>query len=131
MEATMTHPAATLDAHERAIVLKSIQEVCAHMSWHLHAAHVRSNHVHIVVTSRCPPEAVMARLKAYASRALNHTFGTRPRRWTRHGSTRYLRNEISLAAAIEYVVKGHGITMSVYATTTDPEPEHERRGDQT
>ena len=35
----------------------------------------------------------------------------RERFWTDHGSTRYLWNEMSLKAAVEYVLKGQGSKM--------------------
>src|SRR5687767_1217114 len=38
-----------LDATRREIVLRSLQEVCFFRHWRLIAAHVRTNHVHVVV----------------------------------------------------------------------------------
>ena len=42
--------------------------------WTLDAVHVRSNHVHIVVTAPGPPERVMNDFKTAASRRLNKAF---------------------------------------------------------
>ena len=47
-----------LDEPQRAVVLRTIREVTAHRGWKLWAAHVRSNHVHVVVTADCRPEKV-------------------------------------------------------------------------
>src|SRR5689334_1525085 len=62
-----------LDAEGREIVLLAIREHCRFRGWELIAAHVRSNHVHVVVgcEDEVKPERVMNELKAYASRALN------------------------------------------------------------
>src|SRR5258708_3361744 len=88
----MTQKPYALDAYKREAVLLSICEVCASKSWDLLAAHVRSNHVHVVVSSTEKPDKVMNACKAYASRRLNQCALDEPdcRRWTRHGSTRYL-----------------------------------------
>src|ERR1700733_9375120 len=53
------------------VVLKSLREACSCRGWTLLAAHVRTNHVHVVTTANCKPEQVMTALKAYGSRALN------------------------------------------------------------
>jgi REP element-mobilizing transposase RayT len=52
-------------------VLRSIKEVCCFRDWTLLAAHVRTNHLHAVVTADCIPEQVMIAFKAYSSRELN------------------------------------------------------------
>ncbi|MGH2524913.1 MAG: transposase, partial [Anaerolineales bacterium] len=67
----MDQPPYELDRQRREVVLKTIQEVCAHRGWSLLAAHVRSNHVHVVVQAVAKPEKVMNDFKAYASRRLN------------------------------------------------------------
>ncbi len=76
-----------LDERARTLVLHAIQEVCVHRGWNLLAAHVRTNHVHVVVESEARPEKVMNDFKSYASRALNiaETDKSR-RRWAHHGS---------------------------------------------
>jgi len=53
------------------------------------AAHVRTNHVHLVVAGEARPERVMNDLKSYAS-----------------------RDDVS--GAIQYVVEGQGEAMAVY-----------------
>ena len=58
-------PPYRLDADRRAAVLSTVAEVAAHRRWQLWAAHVRTNHVHVVLTARDKPEKVMSDLKAY------------------------------------------------------------------
>src|SRR5580700_5644153 len=74
-----------LDATRRQLVLRSLQEVCSCRGWKLLAAHVRTNHVHLVAKAACKPEPVLNALKAYSSRALNHLALDSPnwRRWAR------------------------------------------------
>jgi REP element-mobilizing transposase RayT len=112
----MDQPPYALDQDRRAIVLESLREVCRFRQWILHAAHVRSAHVHAVVEAEDRPERVMNDFKAYASRLLNHAKLDDPdrRRWTRHGSTRWLWDEESVSAAIRYVVDGQGEAMAVF-----------------
>jgi REP element-mobilizing transposase RayT len=105
-----------LDKSRRDAVLQAIHEVCAHRGWILLAAHVRSTHVHTVVDAEATPERVMADFKAYASRRLNRPDLDQPgrKRWTRHGSARWLWNPEHIAAAVEYVVDEQGSVMSVF-----------------
>lgn len=103
-----------LDGPRQALVLQTIQEVAAHRHWRLWAAHVRTNHVHIVITAPSRPEKVMSDLKAWISRKLREAFQEPPDRdrWTQHGSTRWLNTHESLLAAIEYVVEEQGTPMA-------------------
>jgi REP element-mobilizing transposase RayT len=98
----MVQPSYEMDAQRRRIVLEAICNVCAFRGWNLHAVYVRARHVHVVVTGAQTPERMMNDFKAYASRALNKAGLDNPerKRWTRHGSTRYINNESYLAAAI-------------------------------
>ena len=101
-----------LDRTQRQIVLRAIQQHCAHRDWRLLAAHVRSTHVHIVVAA----ERILTEFKAYTSRALSRS-GLEERsrkRWTHHGSTRYLWQPKHVAAAVEYVVYGQGEAMALW-----------------
>jgi REP element-mobilizing transposase RayT len=96
----------------RAVVDAAIREVIRYRDWRLGALNVRSTHVHVVVSARCPPEKVMNDFKAYGTRALrreklveDHT-----RTWSFHGSTRYLNTEESVAAARHYTLHEQGDT---------------------
>jgi REP element-mobilizing transposase RayT len=106
----------TLDEARRKVVLESILQVCGHRGWLLIAAHIRTNHVHLVLDAEKAPEAVLNCLKAYASRALGEA-GMEPpevRRWSRHGSTRYLWNPGQIDAAVGYVASGQGEPLELY-----------------
>jgi hypothetical protein len=85
----MDQPPYYLNDDRRLIVLTAIREVCQYRNWNLHAAHVRTNHVHAVVETETRPELAMNTFKSYASRALNSLAGDEPdrKRWARHGST--------------------------------------------
>ena len=106
-----------LDQPSRAVVLESIRETCLHRGWTLLAAHVRTNHVHVVVEAPVRPERVMNALKSHASRSLNRLASSEPdrKRWARHGSTRWLFKDEEVRQAIQYVVEGQGEPMAVFA----------------
>ena len=105
-----------LDRPRREVVLQAIREVCSHRAWNLFAAHVRSRHAHFVVSAQVPPERVLNDVKAYASRSLNRTGldSDASRRWSRHGSTRYLWKPEQVGAAIHYVVREQGKPLAVW-----------------
>jgi REP element-mobilizing transposase RayT len=105
-----------LDVGSRRAVLEAIREVCAHREWTLLAAHVRTNHVHVVVEADTQPEKAMNAFKSYASRRLKQTGAEVPdrKRWARHGSTRWLFSRDEVAAAIRYVVDSQGERMAVF-----------------
>ncbi len=105
-----------LDNLRRTIVLNAIKKVCIYRQWTLLAAHVRTNHVHIVCHAIVEPEKIMNTLKAYASRDLNRVNLDKGRhhRWTRHGSTQYLWKEEDIEATIQYVVHEQGTTMALF-----------------
>ena len=105
-----------LDEPRRAVVLKTVREVAKYRGWKLWAVHVRTTHVHVIVTAADTPEKVMADLKAWASRQLREAFAESADRdrWTQHGSTRWVDTEDSLAAAITYVIEEQGEPMACY-----------------
>jgi REP element-mobilizing transposase RayT len=117
----MRDPAYLLDSRRRRVKLETILEVCQHRGWKPWAAHVRTTHVHTVATADAPPEKVMADLKAYASRRLKERLNESAdaKRWTRHGSTRYLWTEEGLHECVHYVVEGQGEPMDVYQAPGD------------
>ena len=96
--------------------MRAICEFARRKNWSLHAVHVRSNHVHVVVSADGPAERAMNDLKTAASRRLNRAFTAerdRPR-WTRHGSTRYLWSEAEVAYKVDYVLSSQGDPMDRY-----------------
>jgi len=100
-----------LDERAREVVRKAIVDHCAHRGWVVLAINVRTNHVHVVVVApEHRPEVVMGQLKAWATRRLREaelrTAGERV--WAREGSTRYLYDDVAVAAAVDYVVNRQG-----------------------
>jgi REP element-mobilizing transposase RayT len=100
----MTEEPVLLSEAQRALVEATIRDHCALRQWHLHAVNVRSNHVHVVVSASLPPEQVMNQFKAWCSRRLSEQFGRRKTWWTRHGSTKWINEEVYLHNAIRYVL---------------------------
>ena len=105
-----------LDRDSRAAVLGALREVCRQRGWSLLAAHVRTNHVHVVVEAEVRPEKVMNDFKPYASRGLNRLgrHGSDRKPWARHGSTRWLWKDQDVQDAIRYVVEEQGEPMAVF-----------------
>jgi REP element-mobilizing transposase RayT len=112
----MNQPSYYMDSIRRDAVLASLLESCSERRWTLLAAHVRTNHIHIVVEADARPERVMNDLKSYASRCLNRMGLDEPsrKRWARHGSTRWLWKQENVSAAIRYVVDDQGDLMAVF-----------------
>lgn len=98
------------NAAARKAIEDSIKEVCKFRDYLLLAVNVRSNHVHIVVTTTCKPEVAMNGFKSYATRRLRKEtlFTADEKIWSRHGSTRYLWMENHIESAIDYVLYGQG-----------------------
>jgi REP element-mobilizing transposase RayT len=108
----------TLDQPRREAVLHALAERCTNRGWSLLAAHVRTNHVHIVIAAEVAPERIMNDLKSYASRYLNRLGIDAPdrKRWTRHGSTRWLNKREEVSGAIRYVAEKQGEPMAVFVS---------------
>jgi REP element-mobilizing transposase RayT len=112
----MKQPPYHMDAVRRALVLEAIQEICLQRHWELIAAHVRSTHVHCVVSAAIKSRLLMNAIKAHCSRKLNES-GIEPgrsRRWTRGGSKRGLWTEQSIEDAVIYVLDKQGEPMEVF-----------------
>ena len=114
----MKSPPYSLDARRRSVVLAAI---CRHVglsSWPLYAAHVRTTHVHIVLASTVSPEQVMNELKAYSTRALKEAepADDTGKRWTRHGSTRWLNTDEAIRNAVQYAAFEQGRVMSLFVS---------------
>jgi REP element-mobilizing transposase RayT len=110
MRSRMKRDPVELTAARRTAVETAIRETCDIRGWVLRAINVRTNHVHSVVTANRKPELVMNAFKANATTMMIKYSvwqrGLKP--WSRHGSTRYLWNEKSVARAIDYVIHGQG-----------------------
>jgi hypothetical protein len=96
--------------------LEAILGVCKNRGWFPHGIHVRTTHIHAVVSGGASAERMLSDFKAYATQALRSTRSGNQRRhyWTHHGSTRYIWNEVSLNAAIDYVLNQQGTLMAHY-----------------
>jgi len=112
----LLQPAYLLDRDRRCIVLRSLRETCLHRGWTLLAAHVRTNHVHVVMEADRSAEQVLTTLKAYASRALNRAGldGPERRRWARHGTPAIFGPSMPCPAAGCYVLSGQGEPMEFW-----------------
>ncbi|HYE61877.1 MAG TPA: transposase [Phycisphaerales bacterium] len=103
--AELKHPPIELCAERRYVVHHTIEEVCAYRKWILKVHHVRSTHVHVVVSAGTTPERVMNDLKGYSTRRMREVgvYAMDISPWSYHGSTRYIDSEESLVRAIKYV----------------------------
>jgi REP element-mobilizing transposase RayT len=101
-----------LDRKLREAIDCAIIETCELRKWKLHAANVRTNHVHVVVSAGCHPEVVLRALKANATRKMRDVGWTSNETpWARKGSKRWLWTYNQLQAAIAYVVDGQGVPL--------------------
>ena len=100
-----------LNALQRSLVETAIRETCEIRKWNLKAVNVRTNHVHVVVSigSKKPGLALNA-LKANATTGMRQKDCWESDRspWSKRGSKRFLWNEKSVAAAVDYVINGQG-----------------------
>lgn len=107
-------PIVSLDPAARARVLDAIRQVCRYRQWELRAAHVRTQHVHAVVSAADDPDRVMRDFKAWSTRALRAAshpvaFGSV---WARGGSSVPLWNEREVTDAAIYVYERQGEPMA-------------------
>jgi REP element-mobilizing transposase RayT len=110
MNTQRKHETPVLDAQSRRVVESALREVCTVRGWTLHAASVRTNHVHVVVSAKAAPEKVITDMKARATFLLRRqkVFPSDIIIWARHASARYLNDQIALQDACRYVVEGQG-----------------------
>ena len=82
----------------------------------LHAAHVRTRHVHSIVSGDEEPDEMIRRLKSKASKALNRRGldDGRRKRWARGGSKPHLWTAKQFWDAMDYVLLQQGRPMAVY-----------------
>lgn len=115
----MDQPAYVLNEDERRVVLNALVQLAREKDWHLHAAHVRTNHVHLVISADRDPGRLMSDLKARATRDLARSgFGdSSRRRWTRHGSTQHLFDESTIDEKVHYTLHMQGKPMAYYDGT--------------
>ena len=106
---------------ERAVIPGVIAEVCRWRAWRLHAAHVRSNHVHVVVGAGAPPSKITGDLKAWATRHLVRAAlrADGARVWARAFGARHLWQADAIDGACFYVLHEQG---EIVAGTVWPAP---------
>jgi REP element-mobilizing transposase RayT len=119
---TMVQSPYVMDAPRREVVRDAIVEFAKERSWRLWALHVRTNHVHTVITADREAGRLMSDLKARASRDLTLAgLDERDRRrWTRHGSTLHLFEWSKVQEKIDYTLHGQGAPMALYDGTKEP-----------
>ena len=111
----LKHPKVLLSQRHRQIVLDTILKHCSMRRWRLFAAHVRTNHVHVLVsTATADIQKVARELKAWATRKLREDGCEWSRIWTDGGSTRYIYSIEKLNEKVKYVVFEQGDMMEHY-----------------
>ena len=129
---TMAQPPYVMDAPQREIVKDAIVSLANEKQWPLLAAHVRSNHVHAVISADRDPARLMSDLKSRASRDLTRAGfdDANRRRWTRHGSTLHLFTPQQVQLKIHYTLHQQGPPMSTYPPANEsphiPPPKEPR-----
>jgi REP element-mobilizing transposase RayT len=120
-----------LGTQRRAVVDRTIREVCEYRDWVLHALNVRSNHVHIVVSAACRPEYAMTSFKSWSTRRLREARLIAPgiKIWSRHGSTRYLWSDDALVAACLYTEEDQGEDLALHEPLPDGRGTDQTRHD--
>lgn len=115
--ARMKEEAFVLGAREREVVLQAIVAHAEYREWPLRSAHVRTEHVHLVL--RIPPDVspkrVVADFKAYATRALRALGVMRNAYWARGGHCEFLWTEDAMDRASDYVFDRLGTPMARYS----------------
>ena len=109
--ARMTEDACILTSAQRELVEATVRKHCAIRKWDLFAVNCRSNHIHVVLAGNRSPKEIRGQLKSWCTRRLKDqqlaigvaVADVRENWWAERGSGRYLNDEKSLEAAIEYV----------------------------
>jgi REP element-mobilizing transposase RayT len=106
----LKQPAVKLNPSQRPVVESAIRKTCTIRGWELWTVHVRTNHVHTIVSANRKPEAVLSALKANSTRAMREAgvWTSELSPWEFRGSKKYLWNEKQLADAIAYVQEDQG-----------------------
>ena len=105
-----------MNEQTREIVLQTIISTSQMYSWDLHALHVRTNHVHLLITTNESVEKVLTKFKITCSEQLNYIEQKKLPRWARHGSTRYIFKEQNFYNALNYVIHEQGKKMAIYVS---------------
>jgi len=111
--AQLTQSPVVLCERRRAIVLAAIVETCSVRAWPLAAAHVRPEHVHVVVAGDSSGK-MLGSLKAWSTRRLREAelVGASEKVWTDSGSVVPLWSGEECEAAAVYVHERQGEVMA-------------------
>jgi len=102
----MKHLPVYLSQEQRDNVAQSIAEVCQFRHWKLWEVNVRTNHVHVVLSSEELSKKILRDLKTRSTMNLKSSgLFDQEKLWTRGGSTRYLWKEDAVEAACRYVLE--------------------------
>ena len=82
-----------LNTSQRKIILDVVIKHCEIRNWRLFAAHVRTNHVHIVVKSSKSIDQTTEEFKSWATRMLRKDGLTNHKVWTSGSSKKYIFKE--------------------------------------
>ncbi len=101
----MNEPPVLLDKCQQQAVESVCKEHANFRGWGLHAICVRSNHVHVAISTDASPLKVRDQLKANATRALRELVAPIQNKkvWTRRGDVEVILNEASLERVITYI----------------------------
>ena len=101
---SLKHSPVYLSPEQRESIAKSIAGVCKSRNWKLWEVNVRTNHVHVVLSSDELPKSIFRALKARSTVDLKSCrLFDQAKLWTRGGSGRYLWKEDAVDAACRYV----------------------------
>ena len=100
----LAHSPVVLSPEQRKNVTESLIEACSFRHWKLWEVNVRSNHVHVVLSSEELPKEIMRKLKSRCTTSLKGAgLFDGKRLWTEGGSGRYLWTESAVESACRYV----------------------------
>ncbi len=124
-------PPIVLTFEQAEATFRQFYETATIRGWKLFAVGIMAKHVHLVVGVMGDPDPnkVLGGFKSYASRALNRKWG-KPESdtwWTERGSTRKLRDEAALLAAIEYV-RNQQNPLLIWIVGENPPPDSRASG---
>lgn len=117
MRAQMNEAELILNEAQCKTVLQSVINTCQYNHWKLYAAHVRTNHIHIVLASTMIKEKTLTKLKCYATKDLKKyhpEFIHRKHFWSRHGSTKNIWAPATLFPVLYYVIKQQGSPIALF-----------------
>lgn len=110
MRRRMTHAVVVLNGPMRRCVREAIVQHCGFREWKLHALSVRTNHVHVVLTTFENVSRVLNQIKGRATRSLREAglVASDQPVWSARGSKRILDTPEWFESAVRYVTYGQG-----------------------